>query len=97
VLLCETAGKFFDEAIPYFKTVASDKNYDVRKTFFQVIFKLLTNFNIIHLRKYEYQLVTFLLIGLSDEKVEISKICAEYIEQAGEYRIVKKLNLQYRD
>ncbi len=91
--MCETAGKFFEETIAFLKNASNDKNYDVRKTFYSVIYKLLTNFNITHLRKFEHYLVIFLMNGLSDEKLEIKQLCLQYIEEAGEYRIVNKFNL----
>jgi hypothetical protein len=88
VLLCENAGKFFEEATPLLKLISNDKNYDVRKVFYSSIFKLLTNFNIVYLRKFEHFLVIFLMNGLSDEKIDIQEICLKYIEEAGEYRMV---------
>lgn len=91
VLLSENAGKLFEETVPFLKVIANDKNYEVRKTFYASIFKLLTNFNIVFLRKYEHNLVIFLLNGLSDEKGDIQVSCTKYIEDAGEYRMVKIL------
>ena len=86
VLLCEIAGKFFEETIPFMKLLSNDKNYDVRKAFYASVFRLLTNFNIIYLRKYEHNLVLFLMNGLSDEKEDVQVMCLDYLEQAGEYR-----------
>lgn len=90
VLLCENAGKNFEECNIFFKIIANDKNYDVRKAFFAVIYKLITNLNITHLEKFEYYLVIYLMTGLSDEKEDIQKICFDHLEQAGQYK--KKLN-----
>lgn len=88
VLLCDSAGKFFEDAVGLLKLIAHDKNYDVRKAFYSNIYKLLVNFNIIYLRKYEHFLVMFLMNGLSDEKNDIVENCENYIEEAGKYREV---------
>ena len=53
-----------------------------------MIFKLLTHFNIIHLRKYEFQLVMFLMNGLGDEQPDIVDTCGKYLEEAGLHRQV---------
>jgi hypothetical protein len=89
VLLCENAGKYFEDALPIMKTITNDKNYEVRKTFYASIYKLICNFNIIYLRKYEHYLVLFLMNGLSDEKGDIQIESAEYLDRAGEYRLVR--------
>ncbi len=96
VLICENAAKFFEEATPVLKLISNDKNYDVRKVFYVSIFKLLTNFNIIYLRKFEHFLVIFLMNGLSDEKADIQDICLKYIEDAGEYRMVYFIKKIYK-
>jgi hypothetical protein len=93
ILLCDNAGKFFEEAVPLLKVISNDKNYDVRKAFYTSIYRLLVNFNIIYLRKFEHFLVMFLMNGLSDEKADIQEICMKYIEDAGEYRMVNLNNL----
>jgi hypothetical protein len=92
VLLCENAGKFFEECYSVLKLLANDKNYDVRKTFYAVVFKLITNFNIIYLRKFEHYLVIFLMNGLNDEKEDIVQNCYQYVEEAGVVR--QKLALE---
>jgi len=53
-----------------------------------MIFKLATNFNIVHLRKYEFQLVMFLMNGLADEQADIIASCGKYLEDAGVHRKV---------
>ncbi len=87
-LLCDNAGKNFEEAIPYLKVIANDKNYDVRKALYSAVYKLVTNFNIIYLRKYEHHLVILLMNGLSDEKTDIQMMCLKGLEDAGKYRKV---------
>ncbi len=67
----------------------NDKNGDVRKEFLNFTHKLLTNFNIIYLRKYEANLVIFFLNGLSDPLEDIIKMANEKMDQAGEYRKVR--------
>jgi tRNA uridine 5-carbamoylmethylation protein Kti12 len=69
--------------------IANDKNYDVRKALYIAVFKLITNFNIIYLRKYEPLLVILMMNGLSDEKSEIQIMCLQYLDDAGKYRKVK--------
>jgi hypothetical protein len=88
ILLCENAGKYFEEAVTILKLISNDKNYEVRKTFYGCVYKLLCNFNIIYLRKFEHFLVLFLMNGLSDEKGDIQIECSEYLEKGGEYRLV---------
>ena len=90
ILLCENAGKFFEDAVVMFKVISNDKNYEVRKIFYASIYKLICNLNIIFLRKYEHYLVLFLMNGLSDEKGDIQLESVEYLEKAGEYRLVRK-------
>lgn len=93
VLITENAGKFFEEAVPSFKIISNDKNYDVRKAFYSTMFILLKSLNILFLRKFEHLIVIFIMNGLSDEKSDISQSCFDYLEQAGEYRKVKfKIN-----
>ncbi len=89
VLLCENAGKYFEDALPMLKLMTNDKNYEVRKTFYACVYKMICNFNIIYLRKYEHYLVLFLMTGLSDEKGDIQMESGEYLEQAGKYRLVR--------
>ena len=74
--------------MPSLKITANDKKSDVRNIFYLVIFKLIKNFNIIHLRKYEYQLVIFLMNGLGDEQTDIVNACINYLEEAGVHRKV---------
>lgn len=92
VLLCENAGKNFEDCIIRFKALSIDKNSEVRKTFYAVMFRLITNFNTIYLKKYEHNLVIFLMNGLNDEKEDIIKNCFNFIEEAGIYR--KKLAIE---
>jgi hypothetical protein len=87
-LLCENAGKHFEEAFPFLKIIANDKNFDVRKALYISVFKLITTFNIIYLRKYEHQLVMLMMNGLSDEKSEIQIMCLQNLQDAGKYRKV---------
>jgi hypothetical protein len=86
ILLCENAGKFFEDCYNPLKLIANDKNHEVRKAFYSVIFKLITNFNIIYLRQFEHYLVIFLMNGLSDEKEDIVTNCYQYLEEAGLFR-----------
>ena len=87
--MCENAGKFFEDTVPYLKVVANDKNLDARRALYTAVFKLITNLNVIHLRKYEHILVTLLINGLSDEKTEIQTQCVQGLEEAGKYRKVR--------
>ena len=52
----------------------NDKNGDVRKEFVLFTHSLLTNFNIIYLKKFEPNLVIFLLNGMADsiEQIHLS-------------------------
>ena len=88
VLLCENAGKNFEECYPLLKMSSNDKKPDVRNVFYSVAFKLINNFNIIHLRKYEHQLVILLMNGLGDDQVDIVNTCYRLLEEAGEHRLV---------
>lgn len=88
ILVCDTAGKHFEDCYIHFKKLCFDKNSDVRSVLYQKIFDLLTNFNIIYLRKFEHQLSFLLLNGLSDEKETIIQSCFEYLNKGGEYRKV---------
>jgi hypothetical protein len=86
VLLCENAGDFFEVCYIPLKAISNDKNHEVRKAFYTTIFKLITSFNIIYLRKFEHYLVIFLMNGLSDEKEDIVMSCYQYVEEAGIFR-----------
>lgn len=88
ILLCEGAGKNFEECIPSLKIIANDKKQDVRGIFYSTIFKLIKNLNIIHLRKYEPQLVLFLMNGLGDDQSDIIISCRDFLEEAGKNRQV---------
>lgn len=88
VLLCEGAGKNFEECFPFLKITLNDKKPDVRAAFYATVFKLVTNFNIIHLRKYEFQFVMFIMNGLGDEQADIVVSCGKYLEDAGVHRQV---------
>jgi len=70
------------------KITADDKKSDVRAVFNATVFKLVTNFNIVHLRKYEHQLVMFLMNGLGDQQADIVISCEKYLEDAGTHRQV---------
>ncbi len=80
ILLCETAGNYLEYCIDSFDALSYDNNYDVRKTFYSVIYKILTNTNIFYLRKYEHNLVFYLIKGLTDEREAIIHNCYNYIE-----------------
>jgi hypothetical protein len=67
---------------------SNDKKPDVRNVFYSCVFKLINNFNIIYLRKYEAQLVILLMNGLGDDQVDIVNICYKYLDEAGEHRKV---------
>ena len=86
ILLCDNAGNFLDECIPYLKVLSNDKNTEVRKQFYNSICKLLENLNIVYLRKNEPDLVLLLLNGLSDDKEDIRNITKNLIEDAGNNR-----------
>lgn len=86
LILCDNAGEFLGDNLDALKVLINDRNYDVRKTFYADIAKMLKSFNIIYLRKYESHLVLFLLNGLSDEKDEIKAQVKEYIEYCGNNR-----------
>jgi len=66
----------------------NDKNGDVRKEFVNFTHRLLTNFNIIYLKKYEPNLVIFLLNGISDAQEEVANLSKVKLEESGLYRKV---------
>ena len=86
--MCEGAGKNFEDCFPFLKITSNDKKPDVRAAFYATVFKLVTNFNIVHLRKYEFQLVMFLMNGLGDEQADIIGSCSQYLDDAGTHRHV---------
>ena len=86
MLLCENAGKSFEDCINFLRYLPNDKNSDVRMAFYSVIYKIMVNMKIIYLRKYEHNIVLYLMNGLSDERDDIKKEAYQYIEKAGKYR-----------
>lgn len=95
VLLCDSAGSLFDECIVFLKPLANDKNSDVRMNFYTSMARLLSNFNIIYLRKFEPTILMLLLGGLSDEKDDVKAKTAQLIEECGENR--KKLAIELKE
>lgn len=67
---------------------SNDKKSDVRNLFYSCAFKLINNFNIVHLRKYESQLVMLIMNGLGDDQLDIINSCHKYLEEAGAHRQV---------
>jgi hypothetical protein len=47
-----------------------------------------------YLKKHEHILVMLLMNGLSDEKSELQEACNNYLEEAGEYRMVNDFFLK---
>jgi len=84
----EGSGKFFEDCLIFFKKMTNDKNIDVRKSFYQVTYNIILNFNVVLLNKFEHHLVIFLLNGISDENSDVSCISKEFLEKAGIYRQV---------
>jgi len=66
----------------------NDKNGDVRREFIVFTYSLLTNFNIIYLKKFEPNLVIFLLNGMSDSLEDIAILSRDKLDEAGIYRKV---------
>jgi hypothetical protein len=95
ILRTDNAGKFFEECTNSLKIFIHDKYPEVRKCFYQIIFNLITSFNIIFLRKYEHNLVIYLINGLSDSSEEIRQMCFTLLEEAGNYR--KKLAIELNE
>jgi len=95
-LLSESAGKNFEDCFPFLKITSNDKKPDVRAAFYATIFKLVTNLNIIHLRKYEFQLVMFLMNGLGDDQADIITSCGKFLEDAGAHRQVNYYIFNYK-
>ena len=72
----------------------NDKNGEVRKEFVHFTQNLLTNFNIIYLKKFEPNLVIFLLNGMADSIEEIATLSMNKLDEAGIYRkVIKKMIL----
>jgi hypothetical protein len=61
----------------------NDRSQDVRSIFFNVLRHWMTNMEIQSLRSFEDSFVLFLLNGISDENVDISKSCREFLEEHG--------------
>ena len=61
----------------------NDRSQDVRAQFYQVLFHWMQAMEIHHLKTYEADFVQFLLNGISDEVLDISPKCIQFLEEHG--------------
>lgn len=93
VLLSEGAYSHFEGVKKEIKALSQDKNSDVRKAFFCGVCSMINNFSIEALKKYEADLVSYMLYGLIDENEDIVAFCTKLLDEAGLKRKLLSLEL----
>lgn len=83
VIGCRNANEFLAEALPQLKMTINDRHHDVRKVAIQVIDHWLQSMDLSELKKFEKDLVLFLLNGISDENDEVRDLSIEILERHG--------------
>jgi HEAT repeat protein len=82
---CRGANDFLEDALPQLKMTINDRHHDVRRITIDVIDFWLQNMDLTSLRKFEKDLVLFLLNGASDEIEEIRELSISVLERHGNH------------
>mmetsp|Transcript_31614 Transcript_31614/g.31081 ORF Transcript_31614/g.31081 Transcript_31614/m.31081 type:complete len:141 (-) Transcript_31614:19-441(-) len=83
VIGCKGAEEFLEEALPQLKMTINDRHHDVRRVCVRVIDYWLKNMDINATKKFQKDLLLFLLNGVSDEMEEISEQAVSILERHG--------------
>lgn len=83
VLGSKGAEEFLEEALPQLKMTMNDRHHDVRRVAVRVIDYWLKNMDINAIKKFEKDLLLFLLNGVADEIEEIRDESIQILERHG--------------
>jgi len=84
ILSARGAEPYFEgNTMAQLKFVMNDRSQDVRATFYDVLFHWMVKIDLHYLKAYEAQFVCFLLNGISDDKLDISPKCLQFLEEHG--------------
>jgi hypothetical protein len=83
VIGCKGAEEFLEEALPQLKMTINDRHHDVRRIVIRVIDYWLQKMDINATKKFEKDLILFLLNGASDDIEEIRDESVQILERHG--------------
>lgn len=83
VIGCKGAEEFLEEALPQLKMTINDRHHDVRRNAIRVIDYWLRKMDIYAIKKFEKDLILFLLNGAADEIEEIRDESIQIMERHG--------------
>lgn|ERR1712127_68238 len=75
VLCAKNAEPFMHDSIPVFRQIMNDRSQDVRNVFYKVVQHWMTKMELFALRKYEGNMILFLLNGIADDNQDIAQDC----------------------
>lgn len=62
-----------------------DNHVQVRRAFYNGVYELIVNLNIVWLKENEAKLVVLLMKGAVDEDAQLEEECLNWLKMAGEY------------